>query len=186
LELRRFPAALLLIALLAGCAGRTDEVLPIAPSLKGASHVRGVEVIVRQTAPASAGALDARIEARPPAAGGDAALPFEQLLTRMIQEVTREAGLTAGRALRLVVEVDSLKVANAGTAFFGADDELAGSVFIRDAETAEELGQLYVRVGRANGGAISVLARGGGVRERLAEAFAHRIAGALDSRKPRR
>jgi hypothetical protein len=184
LDLRLFSIAAALLLLLAGCASRSEEVLPVARSIKGASYVRGTEVLVRQTAAASTARLDARASQHDREHGGAAAMPLQQLLERSVEQATREAGLTSGRALTLTIELDSLAVTDAGGAFFGAKDELAGSVFIRDAETGEELGQLYIQAGRANGGALGVLTRGTGVRERLAQAFARRIAAALAGRKP--
>jgi hypothetical protein len=111
------------------------------------------------------------------------ALP--DLVKRMIDEVTREAGLTSGRPLMLQIELDTLELANTGTAFFGAEDRLAGTVFIRDAGTNEELGQLYIDVGGRNAGLLGLVTRGGAVRERLAAAFARRVAEALGGRKPK-
>ena len=175
--MRAFAFAAAFLLLLAGCAGSTENVLPVSPSIRGANFVRGTEVIVRQKAEAPVAALDEKAEA-----SKGRTLPFAEMLSRTIQAVTRASGLTSGRALKLIVEVDSFKAPAAGAAFFGADDELAGSVFIRDAENGDELGQLYVKVGRVNGGLASVLIRGGGVREQLAEAFARRIADALGGR----
>ncbi len=176
--MRVFPPFAAVLLLLGGCAGSTENVLPVAASVRGASFVRGTEVIVRRTAATNVAVLDEK------AAGqkGAAALPFAEMLSRTIEQVTRGSGLTSGRALKLMVEVDRLKAPATGAAFFGADDELAGSVFIRDAETDAELGQLYIKVGRVNGGMMSIIVRGGGVREQLAEAFARRIAEALGGR----
>jgi hypothetical protein len=171
LKLRAFPAATVsLLMLLASCAGPADEVLPVAPNIKRASFVRGTEVIVSQTALASVAATDR---------GSGDATSFAKMLARTIEEVTRAYGLTSGRALKLIVEVDSLSAPNAGRALLGADDRLAGSVFIQDAETGEALGQLYVDIDRGNGGLMSLLIRGGGIPEQLAQAFARRVATAL-------
>ena len=61
------------------------------------------------------------------------------------------------------------------------EDRLAGTVFVRDAATDEPLGQLYVDVNARNSGLIGLATRGG-VRERVAAAFANRVAKALAGR----
>jgi hypothetical protein len=83
-----------------------------------------------------------------------------------------------------VLDVDILQVQGTGAALFGQPDRLAGTVYIRDAQTGASLGQLYVDVGGGSAGPIALAIRGSGVRERLARAFADRIAGALSGRKP--
>jgi len=176
--LRAFPFLAAFLLLFSGCAGSTENVLPVPPGIRGASFVRQSEVIVRRNAVRTVAALDEKSDA-----GKGGPLRFDEMLSRTIKRVTLASGLTSGRALKLIVEVDSLKAPPVGAAFFGADDELAGSVFIKDADDGEELGQLYVKVGRVNGGLASVIIRGGGVREQLAEAFAKRIADALGVRR---
>jgi len=178
LDLRAFPLVIGLLLLLTGCAGSTENVLPVSPSIRGASFVRESEIIVRRNAVATVAASDEKSSS-----GTGGPPPFAEMLSEAIKRVTLASGLSSGRALKLIVEVDSLRAPPAGAAFFGADDELAGSVFIRDANNGAELGQLYLKVGRVNGGLASVIIRGGGVREQLAEAFARRIAEALGGRR---
>ena len=183
--MRFHPLAAAFLLLLASCVGATEDVLPVAPNIKGASFVREAEVIVRQGAASSVPVLDEKAKAGNAAPSDYASLPFAEMLSRTIRDITFASGLSSGRPLKLIVEVDSRKAPATGAAFFGADDELAGSVFIRDAETGTELGQLYIKVGRVNGGMMSVVTRGG-IREQLAETFARRIATALEPDRSRR
>jgi len=108
------------------------------------------------------------------------------MLTRAIENVARRRGLVSGRPLKLLVEIDEVQTADAASAMFGRDDRLAGSVFVRDAATGQALGQLYIDIVNANGGLMSVITRAGGVREKLAEAFAEDIAEALSAPRERR
>lgn len=181
----RSPAIFALLLALAGCTRSAEELLPIPAAVRGASHVSTVELIVRPSAGAAVAALDERAAAR--GGAGLAALPFEVMMDRMMREVAAEWRLVSGRAVKLVVEVDELAVAGTAGAFVGQRDRLAGSVFVRDAENGAALGQLYVDVDNANAGLIGVAARGGGVREKLAEEFATRVARQLSGRtaKPR-
>jgi hypothetical protein len=183
--LRQLFLTISALLLLAGCTSRTDEVLPVSSAIRGASFVREVRLIVRSQAQQEVAGLDEKAESRGAEAGAKA-LPFEQLLTRAIHDATREAGLTAGKPLLLLIELDSLRAPQPGAAFFGADDRLAGTVFVRSAEDNAELGQLYVNVGRSNGGVWSLVLRGGGAREQMARAFAERVALALGGRRPSR
>jgi hypothetical protein len=171
---------LLLLLILAGCASRTDEVLPLSRSIIGASNVREVEVVVQPPARAAVAALDQKAGENV-GEGGYRASPLAQMLPQMIAEATRRAGLTSGRALKLLLEIDDLQTASAGAAMFGKEDRLAGTVFVRDADTGQALGQLYVDVVGSNSGLMGLATRGG-VRERLAEGFAARIVKALSGR----
>jgi len=183
--LRQLLITLSALFLLAGCASRTDEVLPVSAAVKGASFVRETRVVVRSVAAPGVAALDAKAEQRKGDAG-DRALPFEQLLVRAVEQATREAGLVSGKPLLLLIEIDSLRAPPAGAAFFGADDRLAGTVFVRGADDGAELGQVYIDVGRHNGGVWSLALRGGSVREQMVRAFAERVAKALGGRVPDR
>ena len=175
--------ALLLLFLASGCAGQSEELLPIPASIKGASKVSDVDVIFRQQAAPAVAAMDARLRQRPANAAGTAPLPFSELLERSIRQAAGEAGLTSGRALKLVVEVDAIQTADAASALIGRDDRLAGSVLVRDAATGEELGQLYIEIDRHNGGLISALSRIGNVRESLARQFGAEVAAGLSAKK---
>ena len=165
----------LLLLLTSACAQQAEELLPIPASVKGASRIAEVEVTVRREVRAAAAASDQRL--------GPNALPLAKLLQRSVLEAAERAGLTSGRALKLSVEVDALQVANPGSALLGRDDRLEGSVFVRDASTGENLGQLYVDIDRNNGGLISALSRIGNVRESLARQFGAEVAAALSAKR---
>ncbi len=163
----RFPLlALLILFLASACTGQAEELLPIPASIKGASHVGAVEVTYRDRAVPAA--------ERP---------VFAELLERSIREAAQQAGLGSGRALKLSVEVDAFQVANPGSALIGRDDRLEGSVFLRDAQSGESLGHLYLDINRNNGGLIGMLSRIGDVRESLARQFGAEVAAALSGRK---
>ncbi|CAA9538861.1 MAG: hypothetical protein AVDCRST_MAG23-1717 [uncultured Sphingosinicella sp.] len=179
MRLSRF-FALFLLLLACACTSRTEQVLPLSRSIVGASQVKRIELVVTPQARASIAAMDERALQKK-AVGGYAAAPFAQLLPDMIMEATRRAGLTSGRELKLQIEVDEFDTASAGAAIFGREDRLAGTVFVTDAGTGEALGQLYVDVNARASGLIGLATRGG-VRERIAEAFATRIANALSGR----
>jgi hypothetical protein len=179
LRLSHLPALLLLLVACA-CTSRTDQVLPLSRSIIGASQVKNVELVVQPAARAAVAAHDERA-GRATAQSGYAAAPFSELLPGMIMEATRKLGLASGRELKLLVEIDELQTASAGAAMFGQEDRLAGTVFVRDAATGEPLGQLYVDVNARSSGLIGLATRGG-VRERIAEAFATRVARALGGR----
>ena len=168
-----------LALLLCACTSRTDEVLPLSRAIVGASQVAKIDMVVQRTARAAVGASDER--ATRSREDGHAGAPLEQMLPDMIREAAREAGLTSGRELKLLLEIDDLQTASAGAAMFGKGDRLAGTVFVRDAATDAPLGQLYVDVNARNSGVIGLATRGG-VRERLAAAFAERVARALAER----
>jgi hypothetical protein len=168
---------LLLLAFAAGCTSRTDIVLPLSPAIVGNSRVDAVELDVRPTALGSMQALDEAAEGRQGAAGQKLAT----LLPEAIGRAMAVAGLTRGRPLKLLVELDHVRAASAGSALFGGEDRLAGTVFVRDAATGAALGQLYVNINARNSGLMGLATRGG-VRERMVEAFAARIAKALSGR----
>lgn len=161
------------------CTSRTDEVLPLSRWIVGASQVKRIEIVVQPQARASVAALDERAGQK--AEGGVAAMPLAELLPHMITEATRKLGLTSGRELKLLLEIDELATASAGAAMFGVEDRLAGTVFVSDARTGEALGQLYVDVNARASGLMGLATRGG-VRERIAEAFATRVVNALSGR----
>lgn len=172
-------SALLLALLLAACTSRTQEVLPLSRSIIGASQVKTIELVIQPSARASIAAMDERAT-RSKDVGYEAA-PVAQLLPDMIREATRKLGLTSGRELKLILEIDEFDTAGTGSALVGGKDRLAGTVFVRDAAKDEPLGQLYVDVSSRNSGLMGLATRGG-VRERTAEAFAMRIAKALSGK----
>ena len=164
--------------MLGACATGAEELLPIPASIRGASRVDAVEVTVRGAAVAAVAATDERTKPDAPSV-----TPFRQMLARTVETAAHDAGLTAGRPLKLLVEIDELAIPGAGGALLGRRDRLAGSVFVTDAASGEPLGHLYVDVVNANGGLVRLALRGGNVREALAEEFARRVADALGGRK---
>ena len=172
-------SALFLALLLCACTGSTDEVLPISRAIVGASRVTGIDMVVQRSAKASVAASDER--AARSGEAGHAGAPLRTMLPNMIMTATQRLGLTSGREIELLLEIDELKTASASGAMFGKEDRLAGTVFIRDAASNEPLGQLYVDVNARSSGLIGLATRGG-VRERIAEAFATRVARALSGR----
>ena len=172
-------STLFLALLLCACASRTQEVLPLSRAIVGASQVTKIDLVVQPSARAAIAASDER--AGRSAEAGPAAAPLREMLPQMIMEATRKVGLTSGRELRLLLEIDDLQTAGAGAAMLGKEDRLAGTVFVRDAVTDEPLGQLYIDVNARTSGLIGLATRAG-VRERIAGAFAERIASALAGR----
>lgn len=175
---------LFLLACCAACQSVTDEVLPLSRDIVGASRIEAIQVDVRPTAAPAVAALDER--ARTGGGDGAAALPFDRLLDTAVRDAAARAGLTGARPLKLVLEIDDLAVQGTGSALIGAQDRLAGTVFVRDLNSGAALGQLYIDIRAGQAGLVGLALRGSGVRERLAAAFAARIAGALSGRRPAR
>ena len=173
----RFP--ILLFSALLIAAAPAEELLPIPASVRGASRIAEIEIRVRPGAAQALAALDDKARGRDGAAG----LPTREMLTRTIAEQAAAWGLNDGRALKLLVEIDGYRTPDAGGALLGKRDQLAGSVFVRDAATAQALGHLYIEIDNAHVGLIGLALRGGGVREKLAGQFAMRTARALSGRK---
>ena len=167
--------ALLLLLLTGACTATSQELLPIPASIKGASMIASVEVVIQPAARRSVAAIDGTTAA--PAAPPQ--VPFTKLLERSILDAAREAGLGSGRALALRIEVDAVQTAAAAQALLGRNDRLQGLVFVRDAQNGEELGQLYIDIDRSNGGLMSAVTRLGSVRESLARQFGREVAKAL-------
>ncbi|MCJ8156491.1 hypothetical protein [Sphingomonas sp. LaA6.9] len=102
-----------------------------------------------------------------------ATLPFQTMFPLVMQDVTREWGLTGGQPVKLVVTIDTLKTASAAMAILvsGSSDQLAGIVEVVDPATNASLGSFYVDVVNSHSGWGGMLMRGGGVREKLVEEF---------------
>jgi hypothetical protein len=169
-DLRLFFLAL---ALLAGACSRPAVDMMEAPpaALRGAAYVHAVEVSLGPEAKREVAAADARAATR--GAPGDAGLSLDRLLTRLFKDGAAARGLRDGRALTLVVELDRLRITDAGGALTGRDDRLAGLVRLTDARTGAALATFYVDVDRRYPGLIGLAVRegGGAIRERLASAF---------------
>jgi hypothetical protein len=181
-------AAFLAAFALAGCGPKAIDMMQAPPAaLRGAASVEAVELTLRPDLKREVAAADLRLVERsagrdPPE--GRAALPFERMFTETIEGVARARGLTGGRAVRLVVEMDELRVPDIALSALGRSDRLAGQVIVHDRASDETLAIFYVTVDNAHPGLLGQLTRGTGIRERLAEAFAEHIADQLGA--PRR
>ena len=181
------------VILLSACGPKPVKIVhPVAASIRNASMISDVEVALSPLAREvmdrfEAKAAEKRAEAGLPAADPSAeptnvpdgqydTLPFAQMFELVVKDVARDKGLTTGRPLRVKVEIDTLKTANAGmTILAGSSDQLAGQVEIVDAQSGERLGEFYVDVINAHSGLLGLAMRGGGVREKLANEFAGHI-----------
>jgi hypothetical protein len=119
----------------------------------------------------------------PSPAPGYSALPFASMFVRVMKEVARERGLVSGRAVRIVVEMDRVEVPGVAMAALGRGDRLAGQVKLVDARNGDMLATFYVDVDKVRPGLIGMMVRGTGVREKLAQEFAHRVADQLTARR---
>lgn len=112
------------------------------------------------------------------------ACPSSKMLEFVVKDTTREWGLNSGQPLKLAVEIDTLKTANAAMAMLAASsDQLSGTVTVMDAATSAKVGEFYVDVINSHGGLLGLAMRGGGIREKLAEEFALHISRQLTGRK---
>jgi hypothetical protein len=189
----RSLAAIAALLVLSACGPKPVKIIhPVAQSIRGASMVSDVEVTLSSIAPermekAEAEAARKRGEAGLPPVDPSAeptagsrehydTLPLAQMFELVVKDAAQEAGLTTGRPLRVEIELDTLKFANAGMAILaGSSDQLAGQVKIVDAQSGERLGEFYVDVINAHSGLLGLAMRGSGVREKLANEFANHI-----------
>lgn len=111
-------------------------------------------------------------------------LPIARMFPLMLEDVAKDWGFASGKAIRISVEFDSLKTANAGAAIFiGSSDQLAGLVTVNDAETGKKIGEYYVDVLNQRNGLFGLALRGSGVREKLAAEFSKRLVQTLSGSK---
>lgn len=198
-----FRAAALCAALmLAACGPKpVDVIQPVSESIRNAAMVDQVDVRLSSLAAdrmakfeenarekRAAAGLAPVDPAADPAAGTPrdewSTLPFAQMMELMVKDVTRDRGLTSGRPLRISIEIDTLKTANAGMVMLaGSSDQLAGTVQVLDGVSGEKLGEYYVDVINSHSGLLGLAMRGGGVREKLANEFAGHIARQLTTKK---
>lgn len=156
------------------------------------NHVASVEVVIADTAKAKLDKIEAKaaekrteagLAAYDPAAASTratqaeyATLPFEVMFPLVMQDVTREWGLTEGKGVpvKLRITVEMIKTANAAMAILisSSSDELAGKVDVFNAAGDQNIGSFYVHVVNSHGGWAGMLMRGGGIREKLAHEFA--------------
>lgn len=202
----KLKIAALVLALVAGAAEAKSRkiVEPLNASIVAASQVTAVEVVISPTATKTLDKLEAiavqkRVEAKLPAVDATApidtaaarpdrnvyaTLPFNQMLPLVMQDVTKEWGLTGGQPVKLKITVDTVKTANAGMALLlGSSDQLAGMVEVLDAGDGRPLGSFYIDVINSHGGLAGLALRGSGVREALAEEFALESSRVLTGRK---
>lgn len=136
--------------------------------------------------PAPAAASAGPDAAAPVAESRYATLPFAEMAPLVFADVTKDWGLTEGRAIKLKITVDTLKTASAGMALLGgSSDQLAGMVEVLDAETGTALGSFYVDVRNSHGGLLGLAMRGAGIREKLMEEFALESSRVLTGRNSR-
>lgn len=195
-------AALCAALMLAACGPKAVDVIqPVSASIRNAAMVDKVEVRLSSLAAERMEKFEKDAQEKRIAAGlapVDPAvavveatprdewstLPFAQMMELVVKDVTRDRGLTSGRPLRIAVEIDTLKTANAGMALLaGSSDQLAGTVQVLDGVSGEKLGEYYVDVINSHSGLLGLALRGGGVREKLATEFAGHIARQLTSKK---
>ena len=111
-------------------------------------------------------------------------LPIARMFPLVVEDEAQNWRLNGERAVKLDVEFDTLKTADAGMAMLlGSTDQLAGTVNVADANTGEKLGAFYVDVLNARGGLLGLALRGAGVREKLAFEFSKRIVQTLSGSK---
>jgi hypothetical protein len=187
--------------LLAGCVKPVDVVQPLSAEVLNNVMVSDVEVKLSPLAEGAMAKFEEKAREKRQTAGlapvdlasepfgGTprdlyATLPFAHMLELMVKDETRDWGLASGRPVRLAVEIDTLKTANAGMAILaGSSDQLAGTVTVLDAGSGEQLGEFFVDVINSHSGLLGLAMRGSGIREELAEEFAIHISRQLTGRK---
>jgi hypothetical protein len=189
--------SLVLLVTPAYAAKKTKMIEPLPKELIGHATIAATTVVIGETAQQNFEKLEAKAAEKGTATPGPsssagtrvetdryATLPFAKMLPLVVEDVTRQWGLTSGRPVKLVVTIDSIKTANAGMAMLlGSNDELAGTVVVADAASGDKLGEIYVDVLNSSAGLLGLAIRGAGVREKLATAFAGQIAVQLSGSK---
>lgn len=117
--------------------------------------------------------------------GGDyATMPFRQMFPLMIRQVARDWRLDEGRPVFLRIRIDRLQTADAALAILiASSDTLDGRVDVIDAVSGASLGAFQVRIDKMQSGWASMIVRGGGIREKMAEQFALAVARHMTGRK---
>ncbi|MBV9931331.1 MAG: hypothetical protein JO013_10350 [Alphaproteobacteria bacterium] len=166
-----------LALLVAACTRPAIDMMqaPTAP-LAGSVYIYDIDLSLGPDAKKEVAAADARVAAKAPGRGY-ATMAFAPMLRDMFKQGAAARGLSAGRALTIVVELDHLRVPAAGGALMGKHDRLAGLVRVADARTGQALATFYVDVDQHYPGLIGLAVRegNGGVRERLAAAFVRHV-----------
>lgn len=203
----RIVLALLVAAAVPAAAKERKIIEPLPTELVAANHVVDVEVVVSDAAAEKMTAFEAKAaekradaklppvdlavpvkaEDRRPLSDEYATLPFARMFPLVMQDVSRDWGLTGGRPVKLKVTIDNLKTANAAMAWLAASsDQLAGMVEVSDPATGAALGSFYIDVVNAHGGLLGMAIRGAGVREKLVEEFALQTSRVLTGRKKKK
>lgn len=184
-------AALVLVASpLAARAVKT--VTPLPNEVIGAAQITQVDVKVSDSAKKVFDALEDKAAHKkgfvsasggtPPSASEQAeaayaAMPFAEMFPHVVHDEMVKRKLTSGRELKLSLQLDTLKTADAGMAMLlGSQDQLAGVVTLSDAATGAVLGEYYIDVINFRSGLMGLAMRGSGVREKLAAEFAKHVA----------
>ena len=173
---------LLAIALAPGCTSGTEEVLPLSRAIIGYSVIEAVEIAHSGERVETIGAPQpiGNLVIAQPIRRASAASKSDELRQAII-DIAQRSGMTSGRKLKLIVEIDEFT----GTAAaLRPKDRLAGTVFVRDLETGAALGQLYVDVTQSTPGMVGLLARASGIRSSLIEEFAQRVVRAISGPQP--
>jgi hypothetical protein len=196
---------LLAAAALPAHAKQRTVVEPLPVEILANNHVIAVEVIVVNDAQEKFDAFEkkaaekraekklaafdpAAVLAKRPSEDEYPTLPFAAMFPLVMEDVTKEWGLTGGRPVKLKVNISALKTADAAMAILiaSSSDELSGMVNVHDAATDEKLGSFFIDVENRHGGWGGMLIRGGGIREKLAEEFALETSRVLTGRKSKK
>lgn len=191
---RSFAVALALVASTPVSAKAVRVIQPIDLAITSTSQISEVEVSITPATKDAFNALEKKAAqkraeaglppidptqplAQRPSEAEYSTLPIAQMMPFVIQDVTKAKGLNSGRALKLKVELDILKTADAGMAILlGSSDQLAGTVSVFDIASGRKVGEFYVDVFNARSGLFDLAARGSGVREKLAAEFSKHVA----------
>lgn len=199
----RFFAAIALLLLATVADAKSRKIIePLDPAIVANLQVVAVETSMSPTAQPAIDKLDklaaekraaaglppvaAAVDpaAPRPTAGEYSRLPFARMFPLVIEDVTREWGLASGRAVKLKVTVDTIKMADgAATILLGSADQLAGIVEVVDAASAAPLGSFYIDVINAHNGLFGAIERGSGVRESISQEFGLETSRVLAGRK---
>jgi len=200
--MRRF--AFLVLAVIVAQPAAAKQVTPLTPLTFDATQgvrVTGMDLVFAEAFRREQGESDAKAAHKRAATGlapldvnsypvGPTAqehyptLPFKQMFPLVMRDVTKEWGLAQGRAVKLRITLDTLKTADAAVAILvGSYDQLAGMVEIFDAGSGQPMGSFRINFINAHAGWGSMLIRGGGVREKLAEEFGLELSRQISGRK---
>lgn len=202
--LRLLILSFLALAAVPAEAKQRTEIEPLPKELLANNHVVTVEVQVvnealnkfdafeqkaaEKRAEKKLAAYDPATQTARPSEDEYSTLPFASMFPLVMEDVTREWGLTTGRPVKLDVRISTLKTADAAMAILiaSSSDQLAGVVKVLDAVTAQELGSFHIAVENRHGGWGGMLMRGGGIREKLVEEFALETSRMLTGRKSKK